>query len=209
MTSNALATTVWFEWGTNSTLSTYSSTPTVSAGSGATSVETTSALSGLSTGTSYYYRIAASNVTGTNKGSILNFVTTGSTPPGSWTKLFGSTGDDRANGVVTDNNGNIYIVGEINGVMSGTIGFDEGADAFVRKYDSNFNMLWSKSEGLKGINSGRGVALDSVGNIFMTGHLSDDNSALSIWDYYFISKYDGNGNKLWGDVSTELGTGAY
>jgi uncharacterized protein YkwD len=38
-----------------------------------TSVPINAALSGLSTGTTYYYRIAASNVTGTSKGTIVSF----------------------------------------------------------------------------------------------------------------------------------------
>jgi len=74
---NGLATTMWFEWGTNSTLSTYSSTATLSAGSGIASVAATSQLSGLLAGTTYYFRVAANNASGTSRGTILSFTTTG------------------------------------------------------------------------------------------------------------------------------------
>jgi lysophospholipase L1-like esterase len=56
------------------TLTSFSNTPTQSVGSGTTSQSVNAALTGLSTGTTYYYRVAASNSSGTTKGSILSFV---------------------------------------------------------------------------------------------------------------------------------------
>lgn len=73
VTPNGLATTVWFEWGTDAALATYSVTPAPSAGSGTTSVPVNVALQGLSTGTTYYYRVAANNATGTSRGTIVSF----------------------------------------------------------------------------------------------------------------------------------------
>jgi hypothetical protein len=72
--SNGLATTVWFEWGTNSSLLTYSSTPTQFVDPGSTTTQSvTYGLSGLSAGTTYYYRIAANNYSGTTTGNIASF----------------------------------------------------------------------------------------------------------------------------------------
>jgi len=70
---NGLATQAWFEWGTNPALSSYASTPVQSLGSGTTSLLVGAALSGLSTGTTYYCRVAASNSSGTSKGTIVSF----------------------------------------------------------------------------------------------------------------------------------------
>ena len=70
VTPNGLATTAWFEWGTAPALITYTTTPEQSVGSGTPSLLVNAALSGLSTGTTYYYRVAASNSSGTSKGSI-------------------------------------------------------------------------------------------------------------------------------------------
>ena len=73
VTANGLATNAWFEWGADSTLTTSTSTSNQSVGSGTTSVSVNEALTGLATGTTYYYRVTASNSSGTTRGSILNF----------------------------------------------------------------------------------------------------------------------------------------
>ena len=73
---NGLSTTAWFEWGTSPTLATFSSTSNQSLGSGTTSQAVTATLSGLTSGTTYYFRVAASNSAGTSKGSIVSFSTT-------------------------------------------------------------------------------------------------------------------------------------
>jgi lysophospholipase L1-like esterase len=54
-------------------MTTYSSTPTQSAGSGTTSQLASASLSGLSTGTTHYFRVAASNGSGTTRGSVSSF----------------------------------------------------------------------------------------------------------------------------------------
>ena len=71
---NGLATDAWFEWGTDSTLASFSTTGTQAVGSGTTSQAINQALTGLTTGTTYYYRVAASNGAGTSKGTVLSFL---------------------------------------------------------------------------------------------------------------------------------------
>ena len=73
VTANGLATNAWFEWGTDPALASYTPTVLQSAGSETTSQSINSSLTGLSTGTTYYFRVAASNNSGTNKGAILSF----------------------------------------------------------------------------------------------------------------------------------------
>jgi phosphodiesterase/alkaline phosphatase D-like protein len=71
---NGLATTAWFEWGTDSTFAIYSTTGSQVVGSGTTSQTIHQALAGLTTGTTCYYRVAASNGSGTSIGAILTFL---------------------------------------------------------------------------------------------------------------------------------------
>lgn len=72
---NGSATTAYFEWGTSSTLATFSTTTSQSIGSGRDAVSVTANLAGLSAGTTYYYRAVGQNSTGTQRGSILSFAT--------------------------------------------------------------------------------------------------------------------------------------
>ncbi|MBW6502979.1 hypothetical protein K0B90_01715 [bacterium] len=74
VTANGLTTNAWFEWGTDSTLTTSTSTSSQSIGSGTTSQAVNAVLTGLSTGTTYYYRVVASNSLGTTPGNIANFI---------------------------------------------------------------------------------------------------------------------------------------
>src|SRR5262249_47292814 len=72
---NGTAATAWFEWGTSSTLASYSSTTSQSIGSGSTSVATNSSVGSLAASTTYYYRAAGQNSGGTQRGSIMSFTT--------------------------------------------------------------------------------------------------------------------------------------
>src|SRR4029077_20786651 len=70
---NGLATNAWFEWGTSPTLAAFTSTANQAVGSGTTAQMVSATLSGLTAGTTYYYRAASSNSAGTTKGAILSF----------------------------------------------------------------------------------------------------------------------------------------
>lgn len=72
---NGLETKVYFEYGT--TTSYGSKTTEVSVGSGTSTVESSQAISGLSTNTTYHYRIVASNSAGSSQGIDHTFTTVG------------------------------------------------------------------------------------------------------------------------------------
>jgi len=70
------ATTYSFVYGTNSTLTSGTTTTTAqSAGSGTSALSETAALTGLTVGTTYYDRVVATNAGGTTLGAILSFTT--------------------------------------------------------------------------------------------------------------------------------------
>jgi hypothetical protein len=72
---NGLATSAWFEWGTDNTLAAFTETPPVDVGSGTASQAVSAALTGLVNGETYYFRVAAENSAGMQRGSILSFST--------------------------------------------------------------------------------------------------------------------------------------
>ncbi len=72
---NGSSTSAWFEYGTSSTLSSSSTTVSESIGEGTSTVNLNQSITGLSSNTTYYYRIVASNSAGMNRGSILSFET--------------------------------------------------------------------------------------------------------------------------------------
>jgi hypothetical protein len=81
-TSNGASSTLTFTWGTSPTLASGSTTVTPSQSPLAPSAVNTPAfvnLTGLTGGTTYYFRITISNTNGTVNGSILQFVTTAPT----------------------------------------------------------------------------------------------------------------------------------
>ena len=78
-----LSTSAWFEWSTSPFLTGAISTPSQNIGSGSADVAVSDALTGLAPGITYYYRVAASNQFGTNRGTILSF--TSPRPPTSAT----------------------------------------------------------------------------------------------------------------------------
>jgi hypothetical protein len=79
---NGLATEAWFEWGTSPSLDTFNETSAQALGDGTDSLAVMATLSGLSPELTYYYRVSASNVSGSSSGLITNFTTASVDPFG-------------------------------------------------------------------------------------------------------------------------------
>ena len=77
---NSLNTLAWFEYGTDNSLATFTKTSDVGIGSGSAVVPTSANISGLATGGTVYFRAAASNSAGEQKGSILSLSTVNPPP---------------------------------------------------------------------------------------------------------------------------------
>lgn len=94
--SNGLNAAVWFEYGTTSVSYNSESSAQIVTGSSDTSISID--VDGLSDGTTYYYRIAAQNPTGTTYGNEMSFTTTDTTPPSGSVNI--NYGDTYANSKV-------------------------------------------------------------------------------------------------------------
>lgn len=79
-----------------------------------------------------------------------------------WTRQFGSGALDQAFGVAVDSNGNSYVAGFTDFVLPGetSAGLE---DAFVRKYDTNGNIVWTRQFGTSQSDQAFAVAADSAG----------------------------------------------
>jgi phosphodiesterase/alkaline phosphatase D-like protein len=75
---NGAATTAYFQWGKTSSLGT--NTGSQSVGSGNDPANVSAGLSGLTPGTTYYYRVVATNAKGTDYGDVLSFKTPADKP---------------------------------------------------------------------------------------------------------------------------------
>ncbi len=156
-----------------------------------------------------------------------------------WAKRFGVASLDEGHSITVDAAGNIYTTGE----YGGTVDFDPGTgttnlncigvyDIFVLKLDASGALVWAKSMGGEGYETGNAIAVDASGNVFTTGLFEDvcdfDPSAAqfnlttaggigTIDNDIYISKLTSAGNFSWAkrigalndDISYALKIDAY
>jgi hypothetical protein len=96
-----------------------------------------------------------------------------------WAKAMGGPESDYGNAVVVDVSGNVYTTG----TFSGTVDFDPGSgtenrtsqifpDIFVQKLESLGNFGWVNVLVGPDAESSDGIALDTSGNVYVTGSFS-------------------------------------
>jgi hypothetical protein len=127
-----------------------------------------------------------------------------------------------AKGVAIDSSENVYVAGDTSENLDGNT-ITRGQDMFLVKYNSSGTKQWTKLLGGGGIAYvyTYGVAVDSSGNIFVTGRTTGASGAdiggavHSDADYdLFLVKYDPQGTRQWtkllgGAGSTSRHTEAY
>ena len=111
---------------------------------------------------------------------------------------------DYANGVVTDSSGNVYVTGGTKGRLDGNTSAGN-TDLFMLKYNSSGTKQWTKQLGSSGRDSANAIAIDSSGNLYVTGMTFgglDWNTSAGANDL-FVVKYNSSGTKQW---TEQLGT---
>lgn len=124
-----------------------------------------------------------------------------------WVKQAGGSGYDYAYKVVSDNQGYIYVCGNFMGDATfGGFSLTSACasqDIFVAKLDPLGNWLWVAQAGGSMNDQGRDLALDSSGNIYLTGSFS---GTANFGDYslsnngnpdVFVAKLNNQGSWLW------------
>jgi hypothetical protein len=101
-----------------------------------------------------------------------------------WIRQDGSFGADEAYGIAIDDNGGLYISGNIDGIVEvPSLGF---GNTFVTKYDLDGNLQWTQHIGE---GSGRAISVDQLGAIFVTGGSSKRAELPSMdWGDAFLTK---------------------
>ncbi|BBO33221.1 SBBP repeat-containing protein [Lacipirellula parvula] len=119
-----------------------------------------------------------------------------------WTAQLGSTGGERSYGVATDGVGSVYISGATGGSLNGPqAGF---GDAILSRYTTDGVLLWSRQLGTASADVSNAVAVDGIGNVFISGYTEDtfNGPHVGLQDA-FLAKYDVAGNRIW---TRQLGT---
>jgi len=132
-----------------------------------------------------------------------------------WARAMVGSAENSGWAIAVDDEGSAYTTGR----FSGTVDFDPGpgnfllesgggSDIFVSKLNSDGSFAWARSAPGVGFgNIGRGIALDSEGNAYATGHFMDtaifrpgpDSIELTVAgaDDVFVWKLDGDGESVW------------
>jgi uncharacterized protein (UPF0548 family) len=127
-----------------------------------------------------------------------------------WTRQFGTSSNEPASAVAVSATG-VYVAGYTNGVMPGQVNAG-GADAFVRKYDVNGNVVWTRQFGTASSDTAYGVAVDATG-VYVAGYTYGalPGQVNAGGADAFVRKYDSDGNEQWtrqfGSASSDSASG--
>ena len=112
-----------------------------------------------------------------------------------WGRQFGSSSADYGSAVAVDDEGAVYITGFTWGSVEAGKSNAGERDIFTAKYDAEGNWLWTRQLGTLGDEWPSDIALDSQGNIHVTGQTDSnlDGTNAGEWDG-FVAIYDPEGN---------------
>ncbi len=144
-----------------------------------------------------------------------------------WIKTMGGEDIEIGYGVAADENGNVYVGGYYNNDTSSTNVVNDfsgtallgksaslGYDAFIAKLNSSGTQQWIKTMGGGGADRVTGVAVDGVGNVFVSAEFSNSSATDFSGAAFssgggldaFVAKLDPSGTQKW--IKALGGTGA-
>jgi hypothetical protein len=130
-----------------------------------------------------------------NTDAIQETIFTASEDSENWDKHYDHLGQiDHINGMDIDADGNVYVIGSSNNLVT----IDSGKDAWVKKFNASGVEKTSselKFDHAKGTDGGRDIAVDSEGKVYIAGisaELVDGSSGKDIW----VKKFDSDGTEI-------------
>ncbi len=131
-----------------------------------------------------------------------------------WAKSAGGEFYDTAHSLAVDDEGNAYVAGEFESptmtfganTITNTETGGGHSDIYLAKYDTDGNVIWAKSAGGSDVDVANSIALDKLGNLFLTGDFRSPalafgsttlTSSAPGYHNIFIAKYNANGDEIW------------
>ena len=164
-------------------------------------------VTGLTNGTSYTFTVTATNAVGTGSASSASSAITPIAASLAGVN-FGSTGGTvQLIATAVDTAGNIYLAGHFSGqttlVLGGVTLTKIGTrDGWLAKLDASRTVIWAKNIGGGGADTfGRGIAVDTAGNVYFSGNFSANLSTPTLnligTQDGLILKFDRTGTITW------------
>jgi len=137
---------------------------------------------------------AAGSISGESFQGIVDYVLRKYNSSGTvqWTRMWGSTGTEETDGIAKYGT-NIYVSGNARASVDGQT-FVSRRDYCLTKFGSDGTRLWVRMRGTSGHDYGRGVGVDSFGNVYLSGigpALDGEAGGLT------LIKYDADGVWKW------------
>jgi hypothetical protein len=127
-------------------------------------------------------------------------------PPGTWARCMGGPGQDQANAVLVDGQGEIVVTGAFRGTVTFgnvTLKSKGSEDVFVVKMNQQGVVIWAVSAGGSSRDVGVGIAPDTAGGVLITGTYFNRATfggrllkAVGKEDI-FVARLDASGGFLW------------
>lgn len=120
-----------------------------------------------------------------------------------WAAQIGTKQLEVCHSLAVDRWGNVYLGGRTEGDLAAPK--NGPVDAYVSKFDSAGNEVWTRQFGSSGTENVASVAVDGAGNVYVTGTTNGALAGTYVgWQDMFVIKFDPAGNEIW---STQAGTG--
>ena len=156
------------------------------------------------------YSVGVTNALGSTASSAARLTVLPVSVSVPWAASGGGSGSDVGKAIAVDLAGNSYVAGYFSGTATfgtNTLISAGRTDIFITKQDSAGQLLWARRAGGPGYDSANGIAVDTLGNCFVTGgyegvadfsgSTSLTNTSPTSYGDAFLVKYDASGNLVW------------
>tara|TARA_Y100000004_G_scaffold153380_1_gene177049 strand:- start:4460 stop:5824 length:1365 start_codon:yes stop_codon:yes gene_type:complete len=131
----------------------------------------------------YITGITQSAGAGSNDAFIAKFDSSGTIQ---WQRTLGGANSDNGFAIAVDSSHNVYICGDTD------TGGSQNDEILVAKYSPSGTIQWQRTLGNTGNDKGRGIAVDSSHNVYVTGYARNTSSSPNR-DELFLAKYNSSG----------------